>query len=187
MTANDCYELGYILRTHALYGEFSAYLDVDYLEDYEDMTNVFVDIKKQLVSFEVESVRILPNKPKTALIKLKGIDTIEQAQTLGKATLYLPLAALPKLQGTDFYYHEVTNFQVIDVNKGELGTIKTIYSMQHSELIAMDYREKEVLIPINNETILSIDREKKQMNVNLPDGLLEVYLEEEPKNTKKIK
>lgn len=187
MTANDCYELGYILRTHALYGEFSAYLDVDYLEDYEDMTTVFVDIKKQLVSFEVESVRILPNKPKTALIKLKGIDTIEQAQTLGKATLYLPLVALPKLEGTDFYYHEVTDFQIIDVNKGELGTIKTIYSMQHSELIAMDYREKEVLIPINNETILSIDREKKQMHVNLPDGLLEVYLEEEPKNTKKIK
>jgi 16S rRNA processing protein RimM len=41
----------------------------------------------------------------------------------------------------------------------------------------MLYKGKEVLIPINDETILKVDRENKIMQVCLPDGLLDVYLE----------
>ena len=42
----------------------------------------------------------------------------------------------------------------------------------------MDYKGKEVLIPVIPEIVLEADKEAKILNVNLPEGLLEVYLEE---------
>jgi 16S rRNA processing protein RimM len=46
----------------------------------------------------------------------------------------------------------------------------------------MDYMEKEVLIPISHEHVLKANHEKKELVVNLPDGLIEIYLDETSKN-----
>jgi len=66
---------------------------------------------------------------------------------------------------------------VIDENLGKLATIENVYSFAEGSLLVMLYKGKEVLIPINDETILRVDRQNKIMQVCLPDGLLDVYLE----------
>jgi 16S rRNA processing protein RimM len=173
---DECYELGKILKSHGLKGEVSVFLDVDYPEDYEEMDSVLVQLDGELIPFEIEQIRILPNKPKTALVKLATIDTIEQTDALSGATLYLPLDVLPELGEKEFYYHEVIGFEVIDKNLGLISTIDTVYSFTEGSLLVLEYKGKEVLIPINDETIEQVDRVNKVLKVNLPDGLLDVYL-----------
>jgi 16S rRNA processing protein RimM len=53
-----------------------------------------------------------------------------------------------------------------------------VYHLEHQDLIAMDYQNKEVLIPLNDEIVLGIDREAGSLAVNLPEGLLDIYLSE---------
>ncbi|MCS6795416.1 MAG: ribosome maturation factor RimM [Raineya sp.] len=176
MTRDECFELGKILKTHALYGEVSVFLDVDYPEDYENLQEVWVEIEEVLQRFEVEQVRLLPNKPQTALLKLKSIDSIEQAQEIVGFKLFLPLSFLPELGEKQFYFHEIIGFLVVDKNLGELAQVRDVYTTSQTALLAIDYKNKEVLIPINDEVILQVDRKNQKLHVELPNGLLEVYL-----------
>ena len=65
----------------------------------------------------------------------------------------------------------------MDQTQGELGIVREVYSLNGQDLIAMDYQGAEVLIPTAADIVLHADKEKKQLMVNLPEGLLEVYLD----------
>jgi len=178
MRIDDCFQLGYVTKPHGLQGEVYVFLDVDFPEVYNEMESVFVAYKnapQTLVPFFVDTLRLSGNK---ALVKFEDVDTIEQAEALKSAQLYLPLDALPKLQEGQFYYHEVIGYTIQDEEKGILGIIREIYAFSAQDTISMDYKGKEVLIPVSDETIKIADHEKRILHVQLPDGLLEIYLEE---------
>jgi 16S rRNA processing protein RimM len=175
MTKDNCFELGKITKTHGLKGEVVLWLDVDFPEDYEDLESIFLDVKGELVPYFMESYRLSGNR---AIVQFEDIDTFEQAEAMVNLEAFLPLEELPELEDDQFYYHEIIGFQIKDKNLGDLGTVQTVHSMQAQDLLVMNYKGKEVLIPVIPEIVLEADKEAKILNVNLPDGLLEVYLEE---------
>ncbi|RFS14604.1 ribosome maturation factor RimM [Emticicia sp. C21] len=176
MTKEDCYLLGKITKTHGLKGELAIWLDVDYPEEYEELDSVLLEIKGELVPHFVEEIQIRPNK---SIIKFEDIDTIEAASKLVNCDIYLPEDSLPELEDDDqFYYHEIIDYDVVDEIKGKLGKVLAVYTSDRQDLIAMQYEGKEVLIPIDDDIVKTVDREKKELYTNLPEGLLEIYLED---------
>lgn len=173
LTQDQCYLLGYIVKSHGTKGQLMFYLDVDYPEDYEDLESVFVEIKGELVPYFVESFNL--QKQSRAIVQLEEVDTMEKAQSLVGSPLHLPLDALEELENDQFYYHEIKGFEVIDESRGRLGVVKEVYSVSTQNLLVLDHNGIEVLIPIVEDIVLKADREKNQVLVNLPDGLLEVY------------
>lgn len=175
MTLEECFELGYVLKTHGLDGGVTIKLDVDFPDAYDGMDSVFLEVNQQLVPYFVESIQLQKDK---ANIKFEDVDTIEQAEALRGTKLYLPLEVLPELEQDQFYYHEVTNYQIVDSKLGKLGVIRQVYDLPGQALMAMDYKDKEVLIPVSDEIIRKVDRQEKLLYVELPEGLLDIYLEE---------
>lgn len=176
MNKEDCYLLGKLTKTHGLKGELAIWLDVDYPEDYEELDSVLLEIKGQLVPHFIEEIQIRANK---SIIKFEDIDTIEEAQKLVNCDIYLPEDNLPELEDEDqFYYHEIIDFDVIDEEKGKLGKVLAVYTSDRQDLISMQYEGKEILIPIDDDIVKTVNREKKELYTHLPNGLLEVYLEE---------
>ncbi|UII34383.1 ribosome maturation factor RimM [Fulvivirga ulvae] len=174
MNIGECFQLGYVIKKHGLSGEVSILLDVDHPHEYQKLESVFIEINDKLVPFFIESISIKGNK---AIVRLEDVTTAEQADDLKSRGLFLPLTMLPELKGDKFYYHQVISYHVIDVTAGDIGTIMNVYTSPNQDLLAVDHYGKEVLIPINNEIIGEADHEKKTLNVNLPEGLLDVYLE----------
>jgi 16S rRNA processing protein RimM len=175
MNIDECYELGYVVKTHGLDGTVTVKLDVDFPEAYGDLESVFVEINKQLIPYFVDFIQIAKGK---ANIKFEDVDTIEQAEALKGCKLFLPLDVLPDLEEDQFYYHEITGYQVLDVNLGALGVIQHVYEMPGQDLMAMDFKGKEVLIPVSDDIIRKVDRQEKMLHVELPEGLLDIYMEE---------
>jgi 16S rRNA processing protein RimM len=173
MTQEDCFELGHFSKTHGLKGEIVLFLDVDNPEAYEELDSVFVEIKNELVPFFIENFYIRGNK---AILRFEGYESWEQANELVKKRVFLPLDNLPKLKENQFYYHDVLGFTVVDQQLGKLGVVSTFFSLEQGDLLVMTYQEKEVLIPINDTNVLKADLEMMEVLVNLPNGLLEVYL-----------
>ncbi|WKN40582.1 ribosome maturation factor RimM [Tunicatimonas pelagia] len=173
MRIDDCYQLGYISKTHGLQGEVSVVLDVDNPSDYQNLESVFVDLSKSeaLIPFFVDTIDV---KASRALVKFDDVDTIEQAQELVKASLYLPLTSLPELEEGKYYFHEIVGFNVIDQQQGELGVVKDVYTGGSQDLIALIYQGKEVLIPINDQLVPRVDKKEQTVHVDLPEGLLEL-------------
>jgi len=173
MRIDDCYQLGYISKTHGLQGEVSIVLDVDEPAAYENLESVFVELPNSgtLIPFFIDTIDIQAQR---ALVKFEDVDSIDQAQELVKASLYLPLDALPDLGEGNYYFHEIVGFRIVDQQQGELGTVKDVYTGGSQNLIAMDFQNREVLIPLNDELVPQVDKAKQIVYVNLPGGLLDL-------------
>lgn len=175
MHVDDCYQLGYIIKPHGLKGQVGIFLDVDLPENYKSLESVYVEVNNKLIPYFIDKIVIKKDK---AVIKLEEVDDISQAESLKGKPLYLPLSTLPPLKGNKFYYHEVIHFNVVDKINGDLGMVTSIYSFPNQDLLAVDYREKEILIPINDHIIYNIDRVEKIIEVDLPEGLLDIYIDQ---------
>ncbi|MGF7217651.1 16S rRNA processing protein RimM [Spirosoma lacussanchae] len=183
MTKDDCYQLGHITKTHGVSGELVLYLDVDNPAEYADLETVLLEVKGELIPYFIESIAIV--KGSRAIVAFEDVDTIEQAERLINCGAYLPLDELePITDETRFYFHEIVGYQVVDAEAGELGIVRGVYAMNAQDLIAMDYQGKEVLIPINSDIVRTVNREARKLNVVLPAGLLDIYMEEDKAGAK---
>tara|TARA_B100000949_G_scaffold231825_1_gene244742 strand:+ start:18 stop:542 length:525 start_codon:yes stop_codon:yes gene_type:complete len=174
MRKEDCFYLGKIVRKFSFKGELLAKLETDEPEEYEEMESVFVDFNDNLVPFFIESCQL--HKSTLLRINFEDVDTEEDADDLIGAGLYLPLDLLPKLTGNQFYYHQITGYTVEDVNYGAVGTIKSVNDNTAQALFVIENKDKEVLIPINDEFIEEVNHDKKLIVLNTPEGLIDIYL-----------
>jgi 16S rRNA processing protein RimM len=176
MDFDSCYELGYITKPHGLKGDVSIVIDADTPEAYRNLESVFIEQDKQLVPFFVSAIKLSGNK---AILSLEESTNIEFAQTLKGAKLFLPLDFLPELDDDQFYFHEIIGFTISDQESGILGKIETVYDAGPQDLIAFIYKQKEILLPINDNTIIKVDKESRTLHVSIPDGLLDIYLNDQ--------
>ena len=174
MRKEDCFYLGKIAKKFSFKGEVLAYLDTDEPELYENMESVFVECNKHLVPFFIESSSL--HKNDFLRIRFEDVKTEEEADALLGNDLYLPLQMLPKLTGNKFYYHEVIGFEVEDKRLGIVGKIQSINDSTAQPLFEVLQDEKEILIPMIDHFLLKIDRENKKVIMDLPEGLIEMYL-----------
>jgi len=175
MQLKDCFYLGKIVKKYSFKGELLVKLDTDEPEIFKNLESVFISLRNNLIPFFVDSCKL--HKSQLLRIKFEDVDTEEDAEALLKSDLYLPLTVLPKLSGNKFYYHEVTGFTIVDENFGEVGVIDNINDAGAQELFVIDRDGTEVLIPVSDEFIKKVDRNNKQIIVNTPEGLIDLYLE----------
>jgi 16S rRNA processing protein RimM len=166
--------LGKIIRTHGYKGGVKAIFDVDQPQEYRELDMLFIDIKGQLIPWNVEHIHFENNKANLALADIKDM---ESAERMVGHFIYLPEELLPKLKGNKFYYHEVTGFKVHDKQHGDIGVIDRVVDLPNNPLFAITFNDKEILLPITDEIIRKIDRKKKLIEVEAPVGLIELYLE----------
>ena len=176
MAKTEYFELGTLSKPHGLKGAFHVFLDVDDPYEYEDLESVFVQIANELVPFFIQDLQIRDN---LNLMHLEGIETLDAAKELVGKKLFLPVSFLPKLKDDQFYYHEIIDYQIEDANLGSLGVVKEVYSTGAQDVLIMIYKNREVLIPLTDEIIPKVDKKAKVVHSILPDGLLEVYLEDD--------
>ncbi|MEQ9165288.1 MAG: ribosome maturation factor RimM [Fulvivirga sp.] len=173
MNIDACYQLGYVIKKHGVKGEVSVLLDVDFPEEYSELESVFVEINQKLVPFFIEAIQIRDDK---AVIKFEDIDDGPAADELKAKRVFLPLSTLPELDPGKFYYHQVVGYTVKDQTLGEVGIITGIFTSNMQDLITVDHDGTEILIPINDDIVHDADHENKILNVDLPEGLMDVYL-----------
>lgn len=177
MEKEACYYLGKITRTNGNKGGVSAFLDVDNPQEYSNLDAVFIEIRKQLIPYFIDEITIHTSK-NTALIYFEDVEDVDSAAALTNKNLFLPLTSLPDLKGNKFYFHEVVDFLLVDKTFGEIGKIKQVLEYPNQALFQTFYKEKEVLVPINDLFIKKVDREKKEIHIELPEGLLDIYIED---------
>ncbi len=174
MKKQDCFYLGKIVRKYSFKGELLVKLDTDQPDIYDNLDAVFVLLRNNLIPFFIESSQL--HKSDLLRVKFEDVDNEEDADTLLKSELYLPLEVLPKLEGNKFYFHEVIGFTVEDINFGKVGIIKAVNDSTAQALFEIDRDGIEILIPMNDEFIKKLDRDNKTILVETPEGLIDLYL-----------
>jgi 16S rRNA processing protein RimM len=176
MNKEQCFLLGYVAKVHGLRGEVNVMLDVDYPEDYEDLKHLFLEQKGRIIPYFLEHFVLQPGNK--ALVKFEDLNTIDQVEGLVGSEVYLPLTELQELEEDQYYFHELIGFEVFDETKGLIGPVQIVYDLETQDLLGVTHQGKEVLIPIQDGIILKVDKAAKKVFCQLPDGLLEIYLED---------
>ncbi|NNK31074.1 MAG: 16S rRNA processing protein RimM [Flavobacteriaceae bacterium] len=174
MRKEDCFYLGKIVAKHSYKGEVLVKLDTDEPDIYENMESVFVSRGNSLVPFFIGRCRL--HKSNLLRIKFEEVNDEPMAMALIGSELYLPLEMLPKLEGNKFYYHEVIGFSLVDKKHGDIGIIKGVNDSASQALFEAEKDGKTLLIPVNDDIILQVDRESRTIHVATPEGLVDLYL-----------
>lgn len=171
MELNDCFKIGYIQKTHGLKGEVTLSLEAGAPDSVETVTSLFIEVKGRLVPYFIESISVKGDK---AFVKLEDVNTSEEASTLKGCSLYLAKTARPKSKRGEFYNDEIVGFTVHDAEAGTLGNVIRVENEEVNPLLIVLQSEKEIAIPINAPFIQSVNKSAKKIEVELPEGLLDL-------------
>jgi 16S rRNA processing protein RimM len=174
MRKEDCFYLGKIAKKFSFKGEVLIYLDTDEPEEYQDMESVFVEFNNNLVPYFILNSSL--HKNDFLRVKFEDVDSEEEADAIMGNAIYLPLKMLPKLTGNKFYYHEVIGFEIEDKRLGVFGIIQSINDSSAQPLFEVLNGTIEILVPMIDQFLVKIDRDNKKVIMDLPEGLVEMYL-----------
>ena len=170
----DYFYLGIITKPFGYKGQLFIYLDTDQPEKYQELDAVFIDTDGELIPYMIEDFQY--RGANQAVIKFQDISP-DEAKSLIKSELYLPISMLPPLTGNQFYFHEVIGFSVVDKEKGDIGICKEFIDISRQLIMQVEFEDKEILIPAVDEILKELDREKKIIHIEAPEGLIDIYLE----------
>ena len=174
MRKDDCFYLGKIAKKFSFKGEVLIYLDTDEPELYENMESVFVEFNNNLIPFFIETSSL--HKNDFLRVRFEDVKDEKGADRMLGNAVYLPLKMLPKLSGNKFYFHEVIGFEIEDLRLGVFGKIVAVNDSTAQPLFEVRNGDVEILVPMIDHFLVKIDRNNKKIIMDLPEGLIEMYL-----------
>lgn len=177
MNPEDNILWGNIIKVHGVKGELLVQVFSDDLTDYETLESVFVEIKQKQIPFFLTSFNFATQK--RCILSFEDIATVEQAKPLVGADIYIPVSKMAEADESRVSYQAIIGFDVVDTIQGKLGIISNFFQKTGQDLLMMDYQDVEILIPVTEEIVHSVDVKTRQVITTLPHGLIEIYLNED--------
>lgn len=166
--SEDVYKIGRIGKTHGVRGEVSFQFDDD-IFDRVDAEYLVLDVDGILVPFFMEEYRF--RNDTVCLVKFCDIDTQQRASDLTNCDVYFP-RALANEDEESLSLASLVGFTIVDSSNEE--TVGHIAAIDDSTANILFELENDCLIPANDDLITDIDKEKRQITMNIPQGLLEI-------------
>jgi 16S rRNA processing protein RimM len=165
----EYYKIGYVAKTHGLAGEVTVNT-LPECPDLNSLESVYIERGGSYVPYFLKNISVKGDK---AFVRFEEVNSIDQASELKGLSLFLLKSERPKLSRGEFYNDEVVGFEVSE-NDEVLGTVTDILEAGPNRFLVLDHKGKEVLIPINGPFIKSVNKSKKKVTVELPEGFLDI-------------
>ena len=167
------FKIGKLVAVHGLQGELLLKHQLGKKTSLKGLQAIFVEEKKNsFLPWFIEATKI--KSESEIFLKLEGINTREAAIKLTQKEIWVPETDFKKFAAKSA---PASLLGYIIINNNEpLGEILELIEQPHQLLCRLEIKGKEVLIPLHEETLKKINYNKKEVLVELPDGLLEIYL-----------
>lgn len=163
-------EVGQIVNTYGIKGFIKVKPFVDNKEQFKNFTKLYISQNKKIQEFVIEQVQFAKD---CVLIKLKGIETIEQAETLRNYYLQVSRKDIPLEEGAHFIV-DLLGLEVYTEEEKFLGIVKEVLQPGANDVYVIENEQKkEILLPVIPEVVKKIDIENKKIIVKLMKGLIE--------------
>ena len=105
------------------------------------------------------------------VLKLEGIDSVHDAETLRGESLFVPRERVPSLPEDQYYYFQLMDMEVYTSEGEHLGHISEIIETGSNDVYVVTGGDRELLVPALDDVIREVDVEARRMLVDLPEGL----------------
>lgn len=167
----DYFEIGQIVNTSGLKGVVKANLFTDDITKIEEFERILIEKNKKLTEYEIEEVKYHKNQ---VLLKLKGIDDIDKAETLRNCIIKIHRESEPELPEDTYYIVDLIGLEVYSDDGEKLGNLKEVFPVPsgNHDIYVVETGEKDILLPAIGEVIKKIDISNKRIIVHLMEGLI---------------
>ena len=172
MMKGEMTKVGRMGRPHGLRGEMKVSIEDVYFQDVIQQDSLLIAVGSQYVPHFVEAWRSGGN-----LVKLEEIDDKESAQMLQQRDIYLPqnlLTVSVEDIPADNPFEQYVDYTIVDITNGIIGKIKEIIDLPEHYLAEVNYKGKEIMIPLHADLIEQVNKKEQVLFMALPEGLLEL-------------
>jgi 16S rRNA processing protein RimM len=164
--------LGTIGRSHGLNGALKVNItaDSDYL--LEKGEPVFVRLQGGPVPFFIQDIQ--QANEHSLVMKLDDVDDITKTDRFIGAEVLLPEESFQSSDDMDA--EMLIGFSVTDIHHGAIGVVSGIMQLPQQTVLELQFNGKEILVPFVDGIIRSIDSGARTVEVETPDGLIDLYL-----------
>lgn len=164
--------IGKLVATFGVNGELVLRHDLGKRTALKGLETLFLEARKdEFLPYFIESARA--KSEQEIFLKLESVHTKEAAQKLVQKQVWLKEEAFHQHAGKSAPI-SLLGFHIID--KGtDIGEILEVIEQPHQVLCRIDLDGKEALIPIHTETLQKLDKKNKKVEVDLPNGLLDIF------------
>ena len=167
----EVFKIGVFNKPHGVKGELS-FTFTDDIFDRVDGEYLICLLDGILVPFFIEEYRFCSET--SALVKLENVDTAEQARKFTNVEVYFPLKFVEEDDSDDIpTWGYFVGFQVKDIHHGDLGEIVAVDDSTMNVLFSIERPDgEEILLPAHEEFIVKLEKKKRRLTVEVPEGLL---------------
>lgn len=164
----EVYKIGRLGKPHGVKGEITMQVDDDVF-DRVDADYLVLMVDGILVPFYMEEYRFRTDS--TALVKFEDIDTVERARELTNCDVFFP-RHLADSDEEKYTWSFFVGFDLVEAGSGK--TVGRIAAVDDSTANVLFELGNDLLLPASEELITHIDHEKKQITMDLPEGILDL-------------
>jgi 16S rRNA processing protein RimM len=171
----EYFTIGKIVNTHGIKGEVKVLPDTEDIRRFSKLKTVLVKQRGKTKEYQVEYGR---GQGTTAILKLAGIDTPEDALLLKGAELEIHRKDAITLPADTWFIGDLIGCQVFEEDGNCLGKVINVLQTGSNDVYEVkDDKERTILIPVLKNVVLDVDIEAARIQVRLLPGLKEIYYE----------
>ncbi len=169
----DYLRVGTYVNTHGVRGEIKVYPHTDDIMRFSDLKSIMLETKAEnYITYEIAGVKYHKNM---AILKLKGIDNINDIEKYKGSDLYITREQAVPLEEGEYFICDIIGADVVDDSGEKLGIIKEVLQTGANDVyIIKRENEKDLLIPVIPSCVLDVDIENSCVKVHLIPGLTDL-------------
>ena len=164
-------EIGQIVNTFGIKGQVKIVPFTDDITRFDELKEMYVEKKNELKLFQIEQVNYKKNM---VILKLKGIETVEEAEKLRNCYLKIDRKDAKKLPKDIYFIVDLLGLDVYTDEGKLLGKVDDIYNAGSSDIyVVKDELGKQILLPAIKDVLKEVDLENQKIIVHLIKGLVD--------------
>ncbi|WFD08968.1 ribosome maturation factor RimM [Tepidibacter hydrothermalis] len=165
----EYFNIGQIVKVQGLKGEMRIYPLTDYKERFEEIKWVYISDDTK-TKYEIEKVRYKGN---VVILKIKGIDSINDAEKLIKKYLKIPRENARELEEDEYFISDLIGIKAYTVDGEYVGVLDEVLQTGANDVYLIKNDEnKEILIPALKKFVPELSIEDKKMIIDPIEGMM---------------
>ena len=164
-------EIGHFSRLHG----YSGKLVISFINENPSVLKkkitIWLNISGLITPFKIQEIQPL-NKNKL-ILTLLNVDKNKAEELKNKSVFVIPKDI--DFGEEKFDKNNIAGYDLFNQRDENLGKVSALIKIKSNNLIQLYINKTEILLQYNEKTILVLDHSKKQIKLDIPDGLIELY------------
>jgi len=169
----DCIKVGYVQKPHGIHGDLVIRFEPEFGETLEEYPTLFMEIDRLLVPYFISDEGLRFKSGETVITQLEWVDSDKKAKDLCGLSVYVKQEDVIESED-EMSPNALIGYKLYDETLGLIGEINDVKDFAGNLLLSVEYQGKEALVPINEDFILRLDEDRREIELRIPDGLFDL-------------